>query len=84
MGHTQRIRRCFTRAGNHPTSVWAVTFADTILHLGVVQGGGSQHGLTRNSWFNSRDRLFSPLTSIINTNTVALKDLMSILVKFHL
>ena len=41
----------------------------------ATQGGESTHGLTQNSWFNSCHGLFYPLTLIINTNTVSLKQL---------
>ena len=41
----------------------------------ITQRGGSPHGLTQILWFNSRHGLFSPLTSIINTNTLSLKQL---------
>ena len=50
----------------------------------LQQGGGSGHGLTQNSWFNSRHALFSPLTPIININTVSFKHLMNILPTFGL
>ena len=50
----------------------------------IYQGGGSELGLTHDSWFNSCHGLFSPLTPIINTNTLSLKHLMSILLTFNL
>ena len=46
--------------------------------LSQKQGGGSPNGLTQNSWFNSCHGLFSPLTPIVNTNTLSLKHLVSI------
>ena len=49
-----------------------------------IQGGGSGLSLTQNSWFNACHGLFSPLTLIINTNTLSLKHLMNILPTFHL
>ena len=48
------------------------------------QGGGLGLGLTKNSWFNSCHDLFSPLTPIINANTLSLKHLMNILPTFNL
>ena len=46
-------------------------------------GWGSGLGLTQNSWFNTCHGLFSPLTPIINTNTLSLKCLMNTLPTFH-
>ena len=55
-----------------------------IISLTPYKGGGLGLGLTHNSWFSSWHGLFSPLTPIVNTNTLSLKHLMNILPTFHL
>ena len=54
------------------------------MYVPLSQVGESGLGLTQNSWFNSCHGLFSPLTPIINTNTLSLKHLKNILPTFHL
>ena len=49
--------------------------AKTSMFIGFIQGGGSLHGLTQNSWYNSHHGLFSSLTAIVKTNTLSLKQL---------
>ena len=55
-----------------------------VLICSLTQGGGSQNGLTQNSWFNSYHGLLSPLTPMTNTNTRSLNHLMNILPTFDL
>ena len=55
-----------------------------IIQHWTKSGRGLGLGLTHNSWFNSGHGLFSPLTPIINTNTLSLKHLINILPAFNL
>ena len=55
---------------------WVATVSMTSYYarllLSMYQGGGTAHGLTQNSSFNSYHGLFLPLTPIVNTGVISI------------